>query len=101
MAGKSGGSQKALNACWTQNSKKRATDDRVGGKKSKTQNTTNRIRGDDPGEDIRRAGASSNRCPGTILGLGLKSHKNCVWTISSESSENTKETNLEPERKIT
>lgn len=29
------------------------------------------------------AGASSNRCPGTILGLDLKFHKNCVWTISS------------------
>lgn len=38
----------------------------------------------DPGEGgAGGAGASSNRCPGTILGLDLKFHKNCVWTISS------------------
>lgn len=32
-------------------------------------------------------GATSNRCPGTILGLDLKFHKNCVWTISCRSSK--------------
>lgn len=39
----------------------------------------------------RSAGATSNRCPGTILGLDLKFHKNCVWTISSWGSGSAEE----------